>query len=713
MSRKSRNHPAICGVCPGGCAIEATVENERLTEVKPLAGAPFGSLCVRGKHAAEVVYSPDRLKTPLLRTGARGEGKFRPASWDEALSLLTDKILAIRDDYGPQALVNHSGRGCFETSMDEIGSTSDAKASKLLLPLGSPNACGVGSVCFVAFGLLAPMTTLGVRGQMLVPDWDKNQTLVIWGTNPATDSPPFGYQRILKAQKRGMRVIVIDQMKSDMAARADQWIPVRSGTDGALALGMIRAMIKEGLYDQEFVDHWTVGFDELVKYVEDFSPEKVASITGVPVATMLSLARTIATTPTGLRLYTGLEYSNCGVQSIRAVYILWALAGKLDAPGGLLIETKSEPYASLPAIEMPKELPIGATEYPLFYKYTGCGHFMEFPKAVLEEKPYAVKGLINSGSSILTSYPQPALYEEAFRKLEFMAVVDRFMTRDALFADVVLPATTYFENTSYQHYPGYTRLRRQVISPVGEARNDLFIMAEIAKRLGYGHMYPQNEEEMLEMAFARNPELLAELKTSQDGVAVPKREQRYKKYELGLLRPDGKPGFDTPSGKLEIASSILAEHGYAALPEYIEPVEGPLGSPDVYCEYPLILNTGARIHSTFRSQHLNIPGLVKLQPRPAILIHPDDAKQRGITAGDKVTVKTRRGQVNLYACITDQVMQGSVEANMGGGTPSQAPEWRDANVNTICDFINRDPISGFPVFKTQLCQVEKAELALV
>jgi anaerobic selenocysteine-containing dehydrogenase len=370
---------------------------------------------------------------------------------------------------------------------------------------------------------------------------------------------------------------------------------------------------------------------------------------------------------------------------------------------------KPQPFTRPSEASLP---PIGAEEYPIFQKFSGgCGQFMEFPKAVMKGKPYPVKALINIGSSILTSYPQPAVFAEAFRKLELMVVVDRFMTRDALFADLVLPATTYFENTSYQRYPGYVRLRRPMIEPVGEARNDLLIMAEIAERLGFGQHYPKTDAEILEWAFAAKPDLLATLRESEDGVALPKREARYKKYESGGLRADGKPGFETPSGKLEIASSVLKDHGYDPLPVYSEPAEGPLGSPGLLTEYPLVLNTGARIHSTFRSQHLNIPGLVKLQPKPQVLIHPNDAAERGISDGDKVAVRTRRGHIQLFACVTDRVVRGSVEANMGGGNPIQVPEWRDANVNELTDFFDRDPISGFPAFKTQLCQIVKAPQA--
>lgn len=699
---------AICGVCPGGCGVEVTLESGRLVDIRHQAGAPFGAICLRGKHAPEVVHSPDRLKTPLIREGERGEGRFREAGWDEALDHVVAGMTRIRDSHGPEAMVSHCGRGAFEQSLLDFNS-DDSVASRLLWPFGSPNIASVGSVCYTSFGVLAPLTTYGVSGRLLAPDIENSSLIVVWGTNPATDSPPFLFNRILKAKANGARIVAIDHMRSDIAERADRWVPIRPGTDGALALGLLRTVINEKLYDVEFVSRWTSGFDELAGYVQAFTPEYVEKITRVPAEAVVSLAREIAAARHAtLRTYTGLEYSNSGVQTIRAVYILWAITGNLDVPGGLVIQSGQEQLLEKPDFIRPAgKQPIGAAEYPLFYELTGCAQFMEFPKAVLEGKPYPVKGLLNFGASILTSYPQPAIWEKALGRLDFFTVVDRFMTRDAQFADVVLPAATYFEITSYQRYPGYIRLRRPVIRPVGEARNDLFILAEIAKRLGYGRLYPQNEEELLQRAFARNPELLARLQAGQDGVALTSQPGRYQKYAAGLLRADSRSGFNTPSGKLEIVSSLMQKHGYPGLPEYVEPIESPLGSPELLADFPLVLNTGARIQSTFRSQHLNIPGLVRRQPRPEALMHPDDAAARGIKDGDKVIVRTRRGSAPYFARVTAAVQRGDIEANVGGGNPMQSEPWRDANTNVLTDFANRDPVSGFPVFKALLCQVIK------
>jgi anaerobic selenocysteine-containing dehydrogenase len=581
----------------------------------------------------------------------------------------------------------------------------------ILYPYGSPNMANVGSLCFNSYGVLAPVPTFGIGGPELVPDIENSKTAVFWGANPITDSPPFMFARILQAKKRGASIVAIDHMKSDIARRADRWVAVRSGTDGALALGMMRTIINEGLYDREFVDKWTVGFGELKEYVQSFSPEAVEKTTGVAKETVVALAREIAATRhISLRMYTGLEYTNSGVQNIRAVYLLWALAGHLDVPGGLLIGGLPASYRNHRGVRMPDgAAPIGADKYPLFRELVKNAQFMEFPAAVLEGRPYPVKGLMIHGASTLTSYPQPRLWEEAYRKLDFLAVVDLFMTGETRFADVVLPAATEFEIRSYQHYPGYVRLRERVIEPVGQARNNLLILAGLAARLGYGDLYPQTEEEILRMAFARNPELLEELKENPRGIRPPAPETRYRKWELGLLRHDGRPGFNTPSGKVEIASSMLAGHGYEALPVYEDPIEGPTADPELHSAYPLILNTGARIQSTFRSQHQNIPSLVRLQDKPLVLMHPRDAKTRGIRTGDKVLVRTLRGQVHFWAEVTGKVVQGSVEMNVGGGKPLHVEGWRDANANLLTDYNNRDPISGFPVFKALLCEIEKAD----
>lgn len=705
---ESKRTNAICGVCPGGCAIQAEIKDGKLIGVKPNKNAPFSAFCPRGAAATEVVYSKDRLKKPLMRTGKRGEGKFRQVEWDEALDFIADRMKQLKEKYGAECIMSHTGRGVFEQSFGAFNDT--ARGTIFLWEFGSPNVASVGSLCYHAFGTLAPMVTYGLTSPCLVPDFENSNLIVVWGANPITDSPPFVLHRIEEARRQGKKIVAIDHMKSGIADRADEWLAVRSGSDGALALGLINVIIEENLYDKEFVDKWTVGFEDLKEYVKQFTPQRVEQITKVPKEKIVWLAREIAKAKhASLLTYTGLEYTNSGVQNIRAVYILWALTGNIDVPGGMYLQTNPSLSEEKAYEKQPKHVEaIGAREYPVFHDLTHAAHFLEFPKAVLEADPYKIRGVINIGSSITTSYPQPDIYEEAFKELDLMVVADRFMTKDALYADIVLPSTTYFEIDSYQRYPGYVRLRRKVIEPIGESKNDLIILAELANRLGFGHLYPQTEEKIIKRAFEGQTELLEKLKNSEDGVEIPVPERKYKKYESGLLRLDGKPGFPTESGKVEIYSKYLEDYGYDPLPKYIEPIEGPFQSPDMYKKYPLILNTGARISSTFRSQHLNIPSLLRIQDKPCVLMNFNDAEKRGIKNGDRVKIMTERGEVYFYAAVGDQVLQGSVEVNQGGGTPIQVKEWREGNVNYLTDFKNRDNISGFPAFKALLCEVEKA-----
>jgi anaerobic selenocysteine-containing dehydrogenase len=541
----------------------------------------------------------------------------------------------------------------------------------------------------------------------LSPDFKQSDRIIVWGSNPATDSPPINLKRILEAKARGAKVIVIDPLKTYTAEKADEWIGIRPGTDGALALGMAQVVMEKGLYDTAFADDWTYGLGEFKEYVKGFPPEKVEKITWVKARRIKELAEDLAKEKTSLLLHTGLEYTNSGVQNIRAILIFWALTGNLDRPGGLVFRMPQPSPIRRNRIEPPEgKRPIGSDRHPLYCDLNRSGHFMEMPRAILHGDPYSIKGLIVLGGSIVTAFPNPNLWKRCFESLDCLIVIDRFLTNEAMFADIVLPATTMFEITSYKRYPGHLSFREKIILPPGEARNDYLILAELARVLGYGDLYPQSEEAMLEFVLAKSTVSLEELKSKSQGISLSSPPMVYEKYKAGLLRRDGSPGFETPSGKFEISSNLLKKYGYDALPVYQEPSEGPLGSPELAEAFPLILTTGTRIQSAFRSQHLNIPGLLKLQDKPNILIHPEDAEPRGIRDGDKVWVRTKRGKVSFYAKVTKRITKGVIEANMGGGGPLQPKAWRDANVNELTDPENRDPISGFPVFKALLCEVE-------
>jgi anaerobic selenocysteine-containing dehydrogenase len=700
----------LCGICPSGCGVEITMRGERLHRIKPMEGHPLGIVCTRGMHAEEVIYSPDRLQFPMKRIGNRGEGKLERVSWEEAFEFSAGLIKKVVAKYGPEAMAIYSGRGGFEESLRDIFTVGghDHICLNFLFPLGSPNTFSCSSLCNNSHRVLAPVSTFGISYDHLFPDFEKSDRIVVWGSNPATDSPPINLKRILEAKARGTKVVVIDPLKTYTAEKADEWIGLRPGTDGALALGMAHVIMEKGLYDTAFADDWTHGLEEFKEYVKGFHPEEVEKITWVKAERIRALAEDLAKPKTSLLLHTGLEYTNSGVQNIRAILIFWALAGNLDRPGGLVFRMPQVSPVRRNRIDPPQGKPvIGLDRHPFYCDLNRSGHFMEIPRAILRGDPYPVKGLIVLGGSIITAFPNPELWRRSFEALDCLLVIDRFSTNEALYADIVFPATTMFEITSYKRYPGHLSFRERIVPPVGEARNDYLILAELAKILGYGDHYPQSEEEMLDFVFKGTPDFLEQLKSRPGGIPFSSPPMVYEKYRAGLLRKDKHPGFETPSGKFEITSNLLKKYGHDPLPIYQEPSEGPLGSPELLKEFPLVLTTGTRIQSAFRSQHLNIPGLLKLQDKPNILIHPGDAERRGIRNGDKVWVKTKRGRVSFYAKVTKRITEGVIEANMGGGGPLQPQPWREANVNELTDPENRDSISGFPVFKALLCEVEK------
>ncbi len=713
VERKNETVAGICGICPGACGVQIRLVDGKIDRILPLKGHPVSMVCVRGAYSKEVVYSPDRLKYPLVRAGAKGEGRFERTSWDAAFDGIAEKLLEVKAKYGPEAVMAYMGRGAFDRSLFDAfaapGFTYYPPSNNVLFPFGSPNNAHVGSLCYTAYGLIASISTFGVEMAVTYPDFANAELIVVWGANPATDSPPKNLRAIAAAKKRGARVIVIDPCRSETARLAHQWIPVRSGTDGALALGMLNVLFEEELYDHDFTAQWVHGAEQLREYVKSFTPQTVERITGVASQTVIETARAIANAGRAtLSMYTGLEYSNSGVQSLRAVWGLFAITGNLDVPGGIMFRRPGKKLFPSTNIEPPSNpKPIGYDRYPLFCEITKSAHFMEAPRAILNSDPYPVRALIIAGSSIITSYPDPDLWRCSLAALDLLVVTDRFMTADAQYADYILPATTGYENLGYQPYPGYIQLRQPVIEPIGEARSDYSIFAELARRLGYGELYPADEEALVKWALKGVPVSLDDLRQHREGIRFAKPVEEHRKYERGLLRADGQPGFPTPTGKIEIWSTLLDKFGHPALPIYVEPVEGPLGNPELAEKFPLILNTGARIQSAFRSQHLNIPGLLKLQPRPHVLINPLDARERGIVDGEIVDVVSPRGSVPFTAELTDAVQPGAVEVNVGGGSPIQAKAWRQANANYLTDPDNRDPISGFPVLKALLCDVRK------
>jgi anaerobic selenocysteine-containing dehydrogenase len=476
-----------------------------MVAVKPDESSPYGMLCRAGQAAPEVVYSKDRLLYPMRRKGPKGSLDFERVSWNDAYDIIVDNLLHVKKESGPEAAAVYTGSSSFELAFCDVfqpKGVAVSSAASVLFPYGSPNTMGVGALCYVSFAMIAPHVTMGRLFINTYTDIENAEIVVIWGKNPAAHAPPTDFVRIQKAHARGAELVVIDPRRTLLAKYPGaEWLPIRPGTDGALALGLCNVLIEEELFDETFVRDWTVGFEGFARYVQHFRPEVVEQITSVPAEKIIWLARRIAAAH-GVApvMYSGLEYSDGAVQAIRATFVLWALAGQLDVPGGLCFTMAENHFAINREGHLENPDPrraAGHNDFPIYTKYRGEFHAGILPRAVLEKKPYPIRLLLSLGASIITSWPQSEIWRKTLAGLDFLACIDRQLTADAAYADILLPAATYFEIESYMVYGSAFRIREKLIEPLGEARSDFFIMAELAKRLGYGHLYPQTEEDLL------------------------------------------------------------------------------------------------------------------------------------------------------------------------------------------------------------------------
>jgi len=335
--------PGICGLCfhSPGCGVIVHFDDDgKIDRLTPDPGAPMGEvLCPMAASAKQIIYSDARIKQPLKRKGPKGKLDFEPISWDAAFDIIAQKMDSVRAKYGPQALGFYAGTGSYERAFKDafqLGGSHIYLASSILFPYGSPNTFGVGSPCYTSIGVLAPQLTCGCLHTEMFSDLDNSDLIFVWGTDPSTSTPPAMFGRLVRAAHEGARIIVIDPRQTASAKLPDSlWVPIRPGSDGALALGLCHILIRENLIDQAFVKEWTFGYEAFAEYVKAFTPEIVAGITGVPRDLIMELAQEIADAEgASYVMYTGLEYTKSGVQNIRAVMVLWALAGQLDVEGG-------------------------------------------------------------------------------------------------------------------------------------------------------------------------------------------------------------------------------------------------------------------------------------------------------------------------------------------------------------------------------------------
>ena len=686
------NHVPMCGIVyfrrgPVITRIEARTDHNY----------PHHTICSKGYAQLQDQYHPERLRSPLRRTNPKGEtAKWKRISWDEAIGTIAKSLNDVKARYGADKV-------CFFT-----GDPKEMRPvlQRLAYSFGSPNFGTESSTCFRSVSL-GSLLLSGLPRPGAGPG-KETKNCFIWGVNQSY-SMATAMKNLLSAKDRGVRFFVVDPRKTPMVRTLGGYhLPLRPGTDGALALGIIHVVIKEQLFDREFVEKWVHGFDELKAYAEGFPPERVAAITGVAPDGIREAARAFAAGPSTIMLSASpvVHHTN-GNQNIRAVLTLFAITGNFDRPGGMVVPpppvlpstTDGHPVFCRRADLLPKLKSLRADRdyFPVWAELIPEIQMNRLPEYVDQGRIRAM--LLFGGNAKM--WPQPDLYQKAIMKMDFTAAIDYFYrpwTHD--YVDMLLPAATCFERLAPAAVFGRSVYQRQPVKPLGEAREDWKIITDIGVTLGLSKEFFGGDLEAVINEDLKPAGLTVEQLRKAEGsmVSVPSEAKPTpKKYELGLLRPDGKPGFNTPTGKIEVYSTILGKHGFDPLPTYKEPVESPASNPEMARKYPLVFMTGARIPFYTHTKFRDLPWLNELQPEPVVNLNPADAVARGIAEGDKVIIENTHGRITVKAHLTAMVKAGMVDMFHG---------WVKEDVNTMLtrDF---DPISGFPPYKSALCNVRK------
>jgi anaerobic selenocysteine-containing dehydrogenase len=685
--------PTICSICnPGShCGVEAYVKDGRIIKLQGSEETHnAGTLCAKGAAGLQYLYHPDRLTTPLVRTGPRGAGKFERVSWRDALNMVAGRLNEIKAETGPESVIFYAG---YPKWMRPF-------LKRLAHSFGSPNYASESSTCHTA-AKLAAILNYGADASSEV---GRTRCLLVWSRNPFYSNPPRS-KGLRDARKNGLKIIEVGPLVTPLTPHADIHLRLRPGTSGALALALAHVIIAEGLFDRDFVDRWTVGFDEYRDLARSFAPDAAQKITGVPAELIVRAARLFAGTKPAA-VMTGasptVHHTN-GLQNQRAITALIGLTGNFDVPGGNHVFPSDYLYIASgvrtreaefkqprPWNEMAPR--IGEDAHPVWCRFIPEAHAMMVPFQIRSRQPYPVRAMLAFGLNY-RMWPGSDFAMESFKKLDFLVDVDLFMTDTAGLADVVLPACTSYERSELKFYPEKRiRWTQPAVTPLGQSRSDADIIFDLAAVLAPDDdLLAAGHEAAVDWILQPSGLKVSDLKNYPRGLVVENAvTPPYRKYE--------KEGFQTPSGKMEFTSLVLAEQGLDALPVYREPLLSPVSAPEAAKKFPLILTTGARLPFFIHSRAYRIPRLLSRQPDPMADLNPADARPRGLKQGDWVLLSTRRGSVCVRVNLTDTVMQGVV--NIYHGRP-------EADVNTLIDPDYRDPISGFPGFKSLLCEVQK------
>lgn len=679
----------VCRLCSSCCPTTARVENGRLIEAKRKTELPSDQAwsCPKLAASADIVYSPERLKHPLIR---QPDNSYSEASWVEALDLVASRLLECRKQHGAETVAWLRGMAA------DWGAPWDY-ANRLMNAFGSPNCIGNGSVCHVAREMAHNYT----YGAMTIPQVQKSDCILIWGKNDQHTNPP-AYDAILQARKRGAHIIVVDPVRTDLAAMADIWLQIKPAHDGPLAMAMIDEIICCGLYDADFIAQWTIGFEDLCQTAARYRAEIIAEQLSLQASDIRAAAQLYALSETACIIDgNGLDMQLEVFDATRAVAMLRALSGNLDQPGGDLIP---QPVAAR-NIQLKDRLPIErfpvTRNYPLFNNFHhnwGLHAQSCVIDAILEDRPYSVKSLLVQSGNPAVTMTDSKRVQQALAQVDFLVVIDMFMTRTAQYADVILPASSCFEKTQLNR--AYLRnslviLQNQVIDPLANSWPDWKIIFELGRRLGLKEEFPWHSvEEAIDYQLEPSGLTVAALREHPEGIRTA--ATTYQKYIEG--------GFSTPSGKVEFASERLMQAGFSAVPFAGAQVDNPISFAEQQANYPLIGISGARSSTFTHSQFQQIPALRQKETCARVDIHPEDAGPHDIRNGDQVEVASPRGKITLPGRISQEVKPGTVRISWGWGET-----YPIANLNNLTDDHRRNPVTGTPGNRSFMCRLRKLQ----
>ncbi len=668
--------------CPDTCAMIYEVEDGRLVDVRGNKEHPMtrGGLCVKLKDYHDHHYNPDRVLHPLRRVGPKGSRQFARITWDEAIAEITSRWKDIIARYGSQAIMPYSYLG--NEGLVQGLTAGDAFFNRLGSTVNEKTFCASGSST-------AWLLTVGPTGGVDPESFVHSRYIVIWACNSISTNLhhwPF----ILEARKRGAKIVVIDSYRSRTAKQADWHIMPKPGTDGALAMGIIAAMIKNGYVDREWVDKHTVGFPELAERAAEFTPDYVEKVTGVPAQDIATFAREFATIqPSVIRMGVALERHAGGGQTIRAVCTIPALAGSWRHVGGGLLQ--------MPLWEFPVDW--ARVSRPDFIRPgTRVVNNLQLGRALVGDMKLdpPVMGLYVYNTNPVSQAPETnTIVKGLAREDLFFTIAEHFITDTAAYADIVLPATMAGEHDdmmfSWGHF--YLTVNEQAIEPCGEAKSN----AEIFRLLAASFGYDDPQFKMSDMELAQH---YVQWDAPQMAGIDMEYFRRHGYFHLAVGTPDDRlphanGNFPTPSGKVEFmvkdAKNFVAPpfrmmyedmqsgEDVDPLPGYVPPRESRATNPDLAERYPLNV-ISPKSHGFLNSCYANEPHKIKGQGEQFVMISPKDAEARSIREGDPVRVYNDRGDFEGVARVTDDVREGVVVATLG--------YWRslnrsDGSVNSI------------------------------